>query len=122
MRKRVVAFLFAFSVYISLFPLAHADYINTPQSYWDRLLHRAVNSTSILGFQSNAILGQFFGAVCETSSDGFHHSETLYGAEMGTDSHGDYALTTCRYCGKSFKVYGSDLESAYQDYTSSLPS
>lgn len=120
--KKIIPLFIVFAILLSCVAVpAHAeDYVNTSVSWWDSRLHLAANG-SFLGVPGNSIIGMFTGKVCQLSQDGFHHSDSLAGCSTGSDSHGDYAIATCKYCNKQFPVYGSDLSAAYDSYVSELP-
>lgn len=121
----VLALIFSVTLFAGFAPVASADdYVNTPMSSWDLFLHRMSNGLPFFGDGNvfNSIVGQFSGAICETSSDGYHHSRSLNGCSIGMDTKGSYALTICKFCGEKFKFYSSDLENAYDNYVQELPS
>lgn len=122
--KRIIAVICAVVTLFLTVPVAHADYINTPVGLWDNSLHRVVRGLSVVGGDglASAILGQVSGSVCGSSSDGYHHANSLQGCTTGTDDQGLYANATCQYCNKSFKVYSADLKTAYEKKITELPS
>lgn len=124
MSKRIVSFFLCFVMTFSLAVVpSSADYIGTPVTFFDRLLHWGINGADDVSPVLGA-LGQFsgfiYGTVCTGSDDGYHHADSISGCDSGSDKDGQYAMAMCKYCGESFKVYGADLESAYNNYVTDL--
>ena len=118
--KRIVSLFLCFVITFSLSGVAFAeDYINRPVGFYDYLQRLVVNWGNTTPFFPifNSLLSVTAEQICDISSDGYHHSDSIKGAHIGEDEHGQYADALCKYCDRPFKVYSSDLSAAYDDYS-----
>lgn len=79
------------------------------------------SSIPVLGDAVQGIAGGLAGGVCSSSLDGLHHTSAISDDKVYEDSTGYFSFGTCTYCGDRFKVYGGDLESAYETQVAELP-
>ena len=122
--KKIIPFICAFAILFLSVPPAQASGSYTGStSYWDQLLLGMVHGTSsipVLGDALQGIAGGLAGGVCSSSSDGLHHTSAISDDKIYEDSTGYFSFGTCTYCGDRFKVYGGDLESAYETQVAEL--
>lgn len=125
MCRKAVSLCLCFSMVLALAVMvpghAHAvDYVSTPVSYWDHLIHYLVDQDDS---GAGGFLGDFVSSsVCSLSPDKYHHADSLAGSMIDRDGNGIYAVARCKYCGVNFKYYSSDYAEAYGHYVGSLPS
>ena len=128
MVKRILSFFTAACLGILLLvPLAPSaaasgSYIGST-TYWDQFLLTIVHSTSgipFLGQGVQSIAGALGGGVCSGSEDALHHATALSDDKVYEDNTGMYSYGTCIYCGARFKVYGADLQQAYDSYVEKI--
>lgn len=79
------------------------------------------SSIPVLGDAVQGIAGGLAGGVCSSSLDGLHHTSAISDDKVYEDSTGYFSFGTCTYCGDRFKVYGGDLETAYETQVADLP-
>lgn len=124
-RKRIIALSFVFVICFScIAPFAHADdYQSSIVGLWDSFFaygSKVSEDVPVLGDIMQGITSLFVGAICPTSDDRYHHTNSIVGCETGKDNHGYYAVATCSYCGQHFKCYSSDLSAAYDNCVDSI--
>ena len=118
------------------------DYSSCVSDYWDMVLFGIchgteafssdilkffgvdsdLSSTGLTAFVSMTASNLFNDCICPFSDDYFHHANSIYGAEIGSDDYGYYAVLRCRLCGDMFNYYSADLELKYNDYVDFLDS
>ena len=123
-RKHIVALTLVFVTMFSLSFHAFADgnYSSKAVTWWDQYIYTNGFGLNV-PFLDNAIKyvnSKLSKNLCAKSSDGLHWADYL-SDEHGTDDHGIYRMAICKYCEKSFKVYGQDMKNAYDDYVKELP-
>ena len=126
--KRIVKHIVALTlVFVTIFSLsfsvfADGNYSSKTVTWWDQYLYTGGFGLDI-PFLNNFIKyvnSKLSKNLCAKSSDGLHWADYL-SDEHGSDDHGIYRMAICKYCEKSFKVYGQDMKNAYDDYVKELP-
>ena len=122
--KHIVALMLVFVTIFSLSFSAFADgnYSSKTVTWWDQYLYTGGFGLDIpfLNDFIKYVNSKLSKNLCAKSSDGLHWADYL-SDEHGTDDHGIYRMAICKYCEKSFKVYGQDMKNAYDDYVKELP-
>lgn len=99
--KRIVSLILCFVTIFSLVGVVSAeDYVGTSVTFYDYLYAlsaRAAGDIDFLGPYLKVIGSVQNPIVCELSDDGLHHTDSIKGAHFGSDEHGKFAETRCKY-------------------------
>lgn len=117
--RKILSLILCLVICFSCSSPAFADYSNNFEQLglWDLIVLAGSNlAPNVYGVDKmvQSVAGLLSGQVCGTSDDKYHHCDTLDGCKTGKDDNGYYAIAKCKYCGESFKVYSSDVKSAYK--------
>lgn len=125
LRKKIISCFLVFVTCLSLFPVAHAEYISKNSNFWERLMHDAIKGTEDIPILAQGVQGvasKLEGDICSISDDGYHYGDTLVAISDKQDDNGrSVALSVCKFCNKQFHCYVSDLSTAYDTYVTDLP-
>lgn len=134
-KKIIPLFQICVILFLMVFPAsALDDYQSSSANFWEYAIHYLSGLTDgvvwkdfipvdkVIDLVGSCTFSWDTGnGVCALSGDSYHHADSIANCETGTDKHGSYALTTCKYCGLKFKYYSSDLENQYNDAVKDLP-
>lgn len=117
--RKILSLILCLVICFSCSSPVFADYSNNFEQLglWDLIVLAGSNlAPNVYGVDKmvQSVAGLLSGQVCGTSDDKYHHCDTLDGCKTGKDDNGYYAIAKCKYCGESFKVYSSDVKSAYK--------
>lgn len=85
----------------------------TTSNFWQGV---AANSSDFV----QAVIGNIADGVCSDSPDAKHHGQIQLSG-LGDKTRANRYVAVCDYCGHEFDVSDSVLDSAYTDYTETLP-
>lgn len=134
-KKIIPLFQICVILFLMVFPaFALDDYQSSSANFWEYAIHYLSGLTDgvvwkdfipvdkVIDLVGSCTFSWDTGnGVCALSGDSYHHADSIANCETGTDKHGSYALTTCKYCGLKFKYYSSDLKNQYNDAVKDLP-
>ena len=122
-------FCFASDYHSSLY--SRGDYwlscINTAAESLSGVEYKDFPVGSVFNWLVHGITGSISAAgrgdICPSSEspDSLHHASYIpVDYYFGADEYGSYDYARCDYCGRMFRVYGSDVEDAYNEYVDGL--